>query len=80
MKHSIVISAAESQSDVLDEDKVRYNDLIKKGKELGRRGYLEKALALFEKAYEIFDSEKLSRRIERVKVKFCLYELFIRQS
>ena len=68
-------SAADPQSDVLDEDKIRYNDLVKKGKELGRKGHLERALNLFEKAYEILESEKLLRKIERVKVSIKLYFL-----
>lgn len=58
-----------SKSDNIDEEKAKYNRLIKEGKELGRRGYLEKALDLFQKAFEILESEKLQRKIEKVKVK-----------
>lgn len=68
MGHSILFTA-ESKSDDLDEEKAKYNRLIKKGKELGRRGYLERALDLFERAFEIHKSEKLLRKIEKVKVK-----------
>ena len=57
-----------SKSDNVDEQKAKYNRLIKEGKELGRRGYLEKALDLFQEAFEIFESEKLLRKIEKVKV------------
>ncbi|KAJ7333824.1 DNA excision repair protein ERCC-6-like [Desmophyllum pertusum] len=58
---------ADSQSDDSDEDKARFNHLIKKGKELGRQGHLERALDLFGKAYDIFQSEKLLRRIEKIE-------------
>jgi len=57
-----------SKSDNVDEEKAKYNRLIKEGKELGRRGCLEKALDLFQKAFEILESEKLQRKIEKVKV------------
>lgn len=57
-------------SDDNEEDKLRYNRFIQKGKELGRQGHLERALQLFEKACAIFESEKLLRRIEKIKVKF----------
>ena len=52
-----------------DEEKAKYNWLIKEGKKFGRRGCLEKALDLFQRAYEISESEKLLRKIEKVKVK-----------
>lgn len=58
-----------SKNDNLDEEKAKYNQLIREGKELGRKGYLESALDLFQRAYEIFESEKLLRKIEKVKVK-----------
>ncbi|XP_027044335.1 DNA excision repair protein ERCC-6-like, partial [Pocillopora damicornis] len=54
-------------SDDNEEDKLRYNRFIQKGKELGRQGHLERALQLFEKACAIFESEKLLRRIEKIK-------------
>ena len=58
-----------AKNDNLDEEKAKYNRLIREGKELGRKGYLERALDLFQRAYEIFESEKLLRKIEKVKVK-----------
>ena len=61
--------ASLTKPDNLDEEKAKYNRLIKKGKELGRRGCLEGALDLFQRAYKIFESEKLLRKIEKVKVK-----------
>lgn len=51
-----------------DEEKTKYNWLIKEGKKFGRRGCLERALDLFQRAYEISESEKLLRKIEKVKV------------
>lgn len=57
-----------AKPDNLDEVKAKHNCLIKKGKEL-RRGCLEQALDLFQRAYEIFESEKLLRKFEKVKVK-----------
>ena len=58
-----------AKPDNLDEVKAKHNCLIKKGKKLGRRGCLEQALDLFQRAYEIFESEKLLRKFEKVKVK-----------
>ena len=49
-------------------NKAKYNKLIGKAKELGRQGQLEQALGLFEKAYKIHQSEKLGRKIEKLKV------------
>jgi len=63
-----------SKSDNVDEEKAKYNRLIKEGKELGRRGCLEKALDLFQKAFEILESEKLQRKIEKVKEAIDAYQ------
>ena len=52
----------------MDSNKAKYNKLIEKAKELGRQGQLEQALGLFEKAYKIHQSEKLGRKIEKLKV------------
>ena len=49
-------------------NKAKYNKFIGKAKELGRQGQLEQALGLFEKAYKIHQSEKLGRKIEKLKV------------
>ena len=70
------LSAADLHSDDNDEEKLKFNRLIKKGKELGRQGQLERALQLFEKAYSIFESGKLLRRIEKIKVKFNIVNDF----
>ena len=51
-------------------DKAKYNKLIAKAKEFGRQGQLERALGLFEKAFKIHQSEKLGRKIEKLKVMF----------
>ena len=61
-----------AKPDNLDEEKAKYNRLIREGKELGRKGCLERALDLFQRAYEIFESEKLLRKIEKVKVKITI--------
>lgn len=61
-----------AKPDNLDEEKAKYNRLIREGKELGRKGCLERALDLFQQAYEIFESEKLLRKIEKVKVKIAI--------
>jgi len=72
ISHHSVTSLA--KPDNLEEEKVKYNCLIKEGKELGRRGCLEQALDLFQRAYEIFESEKLLRKIERVKEAIEMYQ------
>lgn len=51
-----------------EEDKIKFNKLISKAKELSRQGELERALCLCEKAYKIRQSEKLKRKIEKLKV------------
>ena len=51
-----------------DERKAKFNTLISKAKELSRQGNLEKALGLLEKAYTIRQSEKLQKKIEKLKV------------
>ena len=56
-----------AKPDNLDEEKAKYNRLIREGKEC-----LERALDLFQRAYEIFESEKLLRKIEKVKVKITI--------
>lgn len=57
-------------SDKNGENKLLYDSFIKRGKELGKQGHLEQALQLFEKAYEIFKSEKLLTKIDKIKVKY----------
>jgi len=71
--HYSVTSLA--KPDNLDEVKAKRNYLIKKGKKLGRRGCLEQALDLFQRAYEIFESEKLLRKFEKVKEAIETYQL-----
>lgn len=66
--HYIFLVTVESHSNGLNNNKAKYNKLIEKAKELGRQGQLEQALGLFEKAYKIHQSDKLGRKIEKLKV------------
>lgn len=66
--HYVFLVTVESHSNGLNSNKAKYNKLIEKAKELGRQGQLEQALGLFEKAYKIHQSEKLGRKIEKLKV------------
>lgn len=50
-----------------DADKIKFNKLISKAKELSRQGELQTALLLCEKAYKIRQSDKLIKKIEKLK-------------
>ena len=61
---------------VTEDDKIKFNKLISKAKELSRQGELERALCLCEKAYKIRQSEKLKRKIEKLQVTTVVSEQY----
>ena len=63
----------DSDSGLSEEDKILFNGLISKAKQKAKDGELDKALKLYEKAYSIHGSDKLKRKIDRLKVSFKCY-------
>ena len=49
----------------------KFRDLTRRAKESAQDGDLEESLKLYEKAYKIHKSEKISKRIQKLKVYTC---------
>ena len=69
-----IVSVTEMQNTLLGgEDagggkKARFNSLVVKAKQLARDGYVSKALKYNKQALQLFDNEKLVRRIKKMEV------------
>ena len=61
------VSVKSSDHEVSSKDKIRYNDLISKGKYAQKDSKIEKALSYYKKALNIYKNEKLVLRINKLQ-------------
>lgn len=57
---------------VTEEDQIRFNKLVVKGKELASQGKVKLALECNKQALAIYQSEKLLKRTEKMEVELVL--------